>query len=668
MSAESEVVTIRNVDTKTAVSLDNAQDDKPQIGVMGGGLAGLAFAFELCQMLGSKADITILDAKNRIGGRMHTDPVYGDLGWGLFGSTHEEIWDFALRVAQATNTDEGSFFNKIEPSPSTEPAVEVASGKRYFDKDMNEFDAAVVEKELALINARVREEFANYDLSKFDKHNLTDTEKAADSSTFADWYNKQKIEGVTVAGDTIYRAITEGDNGVSMAKMNHLATILMNYAMGRTYEGGTEGFRINGGASKLIDLLSNYLAENGVKIVLNTPVEVVQKGEAVVRLNNQETQTFDKLAIAVSSRQYSPCYSAEAARLQVGECVFYGLDLGVEGLEKLKQSAGSVETCGPCFQTWEGGVPGTLMVYSGGPAYADAADGPPYAALEKVFPGIKGMVKSYGTGNWPKEPYIGGSFAFHKPGGIAAAAQMEREANTSNVAIFGDGTSVEFPGYANGAVKEAQAAAARIAREVEDLIEIRTQKKLHHALNKNLFSVRQVSEQDVIKLLKNCGKELELALASLPPDQWVDRDRSDTGANIKRKYDEASRVRLITGYALTELKFLQRGILMNGIVREVMLTPTTDHVDKLLPVYGRHLNSVVSKAYNQNTSDSKADQQYNRAVLECFIAKEVLYHVIAEIENAKTLIIPDTNPLHKKVRRYGLGPNLRDGPTDQASS
>jgi monoamine oxidase len=69
-----------------------------KIGVIGGGLAGLAAAFEL-RKLG--ADITILEAnENRIGGRVYTyyfDPegkYYNELGAHRIPATHETTWHY----------------------------------------------------------------------------------------------------------------------------------------------------------------------------------------------------------------------------------------------------------------------------------------------------------------------------------------------------------------------------------------------------------------------------------------------------------------------------------------------------------------------------------------------------------------------------------------------
>ena len=73
--------------------------DKPKVVVAGAGLAGLAAAYELTKS--GKFQVTVLESRDRVGGRVHSVPVDGkpvDVGGFIVYPWYHEFWRLARAV------------------------------------------------------------------------------------------------------------------------------------------------------------------------------------------------------------------------------------------------------------------------------------------------------------------------------------------------------------------------------------------------------------------------------------------------------------------------------------------------------------------------------------------------------------------------------------------
>src|SRR3954469_16971506 len=253
----------------------------PRVVIIGAGLAGLAAAYELAR---AGADVTVLEARNRVGGRVvsFTDLVPGaamEGGAELIGTNHAIWLDYAQRFKIP--------FVKITEEDAEAPIV--LNGRRLkaaeSEKLWEEMDAA-----LSVMNAdaaRVPDAFAAW--------NSPDA-AAWDKRSQAEWVAAQSCSDLCKIG---IDAQLVADNGVATAWQSYLGNLAQIKGGGvEKYWTETEVYRSRGGNQQLAQRLA--AAIGAARVPLRQPVSsIVASDRGVTVTTAAATYEADYAVLAV---------------------------------------------------------------------------------------------------------------------------------------------------------------------------------------------------------------------------------------------------------------------------------------------------------------------------------------------------------------------------------
>ncbi len=442
----------------------------PRVVVIGGGFAGLAAAYELSR---AGADVHVLEARNRVGGRVITfrDMVSGGTmegGAELIGSNHA-IWQqyrerFGLRLLDIADPD------NIE-SPV------LLAGRRLTRKESDqlweEMDAA-----LNLMNAdaaRIPDAFAAWSAPGAD---------ALDRRSLADW-----IAGLD-ASPLCKLAIDVqmmSDNGVRSAWQSYLGNLAMIKGGGlEKYWTETERFHCAGGNQQLAERLAAEIGRD--RMHLREPVTAVNVRDSHVTVTTPARRyEADYAVLAVPPLTWNRIAFTPALHVtstpQMGTNVKYLVALKSVPWSRPPLSPAML-TDGPINVTWwatEGQhVPGAGMVaFSGGPS-ADACrswsaterDANYAKELRAIYPSLPSAIVKHRFMDWPSDPLVKGSYSFPAPMEVTRIGPQLQQPLAGRVFLAGEHTCYAFVGYMEGALQSGARAAAKIVASHQQLTSV----------------------------------------------------------------------------------------------------------------------------------------------------------------------------------------------------
>jgi len=438
--------------------------------VVGAGLGGLCAAYELN---GLGYNVTVLEARDRVGGRVQSlgdefipgKTVEG--GGELIGSNHP-LWNSYARHFDLRFSDTQDYGNS--PIRFGKETLTFEQSKKLTDelesvlKTLNDLAESIVDP---------FEPWANKNARRLDRIPL------------ARWISRLKCSRLCKKA---VQEMLETDNGVEGNEQSLLGVLAMVKGGGLDrYWTDTEVYRCEGGNQQLAERFFERLNEKLETVVLKARVTSIARRdkkiwvEANVDGKRVEAGPFDDVILAIPPSVWDSIKfkdSKLARRLhrppRMGANVKYLMRVRRRFWQDFASSPNLTED-GPVGLTWETTEADkkpdyTMVVFSG------AADATRLAnlkagllareynrALKTVYPGIKQQITRRKFMNWPKERWTKASYYFPRLGEVTRWGPFWHAGYAGWLHFAGEHTCYAFMGYMEGALSSGYRLARRLA-------------------------------------------------------------------------------------------------------------------------------------------------------------------------------------------------------------
>ncbi|HET9369056.1 MAG TPA: NAD(P)/FAD-dependent oxidoreductase [Vicinamibacterales bacterium] len=428
--------------------------------IVGGGFSGLAAGYELGKV---GYDVTVVEARNRIGGRVisFSDLVPGknvEGGGELIGSNHPTWVAYAKQFK----------LDFLDVSEEDAEAPIVINGKRLTSDESDELWEALEKT----FNGMLGDAAKVTDASEPWK---TPDAEALDRRSLAAWIDAQDTTPLCKAA---LHALMTSDNGMVTAWQSYLGNLAMIKGGGlEKYWTESEVYRCKGGNQQLAQRLSTAIGAG--KVITRMPVRAIATDDrsARVTLGDGRVLEADHVLLTAPPTVWNriaidPVLPPTLAP-QMGSNVKFLIGLKSR-FWRNAELAPDMLTDGPVSQTWHAtdgqpGGPAAMVAFSGGPAADECRAWTPaarienyLAAIEKVYRGIRPSFVRARFMDWPSDPYCKASYSFPAPGQVTTQGPILRN-GVGRLHFAGEYTSYAFMGYMEGALESGAAAARRIA-------------------------------------------------------------------------------------------------------------------------------------------------------------------------------------------------------------
>lgn len=429
--------------------------------IIGAGFSGLAAAFELSS---AGYDVTVVEARDRVGGRVHTlyDFIPGktvEAGAELIGSNHPTWQAYAklfklemLERTQYPDSEKPTFLQGKLLTPKQAQAL-----WEEVDQYLDKYNSLAMK------------------IDAFQPWKSPDAQKL-DNKTVDNWIDEMDCSPMAKLAIRLEESSDSNNPGWD-SLLGRLATIKGGGV--EKYWTESEVYRCKGGNQQLAEKLADAVGRN--RIIMETPVmdiDVEEKSVSVT-LANGEVLHGDDVILAIPPGtwkritftpplppQLSPQMANQVKLLSEVKHRFW---------EKDKLSPNSLSD-GPAAETWDatdkqsGEGHACLTVFAGGNAADQGRAWPSdqriahYALqVERIFPTFtQNFIKARFI-DWPSDPWAQAGYSSPAPGQIMIFGPI-LYAGLGRLHFAGEHTSFAFGGYMEGALHSGATLAKRLAQ------------------------------------------------------------------------------------------------------------------------------------------------------------------------------------------------------------
>lgn len=448
------------------------QPTGPKVIIIGGGFAGLAAAYQLA---GQRWDVQVIEARQRLGGRVITlggvgTSPRGDInkfvveaGGEFFGSNHP-IWlaflsRLGLQRADVVEDDGLRFPIHIAGQMLDEQAARTLYNEMETALSTMNADAATVNAEEPW---------------------LTPNAANLDQRTVEDWIRGLSASDLCKAALRVQLAV---DNGVETDKQSYLGQLAMVKGGGlERYWTDSELYRCVGGNMQLAGRIAQSLGRG--RLTMGVRAQRIEYADDGVRVHcsDGEVRAAEYAILAVPptlwpSIDFAPALPRELA-WQMGRNVKYLATVSTAFWYNGGFTSDALSD-GPVSLTWSAGdirlapeaavhAPAVITAFSGAAAAdqcravpADQRDDFYRRELEKLLPGFAEHFHSGRFIDWPGDPHTGASYSFPAPGQIMSAAPILNK-GLGRLHFAGEHACPRFVGYMEGALTSGVDVAKRL--------------------------------------------------------------------------------------------------------------------------------------------------------------------------------------------------------------
>ena len=439
---------------------------RPRVLVIGAGFAGLSCAY---QLLRAGADVQVLEARNRVGGRVFTlnNFVPGkvvEAGAELIGGNHP-TWmayskEFGLKLRDV-GTDE---------SEPTSPIL--IGGKLYRGKDAERLFEQI-DKALELMNADARSVDLQHpwltpDAAQLDRRSLAQVAET--------WPVEPHVRAATLA-------LLSNDNVLEPAQASYLA-LLSNIAGGgiEAYWSESEIHRCASGNQALAFKLAAAIGSE--RIQLRTPVERVQLQANGVRVCTARGQRLEADAVVITA----PPATWDRLGIEPGLGVDWRPNAGpaIKYLSIVDKPFWIAQDSGPdslsdtpvglCWDATDGqrtrsSDPSCLTVFSGGQAASRCLQVPRGQRDQHMTRWIEAIHPGYGRHagrrlfmGWPEDQWSRCGYSSPTLGQVTSIYPRLDAGINDRLFFAGEYASLQFTGFMEGALHSGAQLAKALAK------------------------------------------------------------------------------------------------------------------------------------------------------------------------------------------------------------
>ena len=444
-------------------------DGDVDVAVIGAGISGLVAARELRS---SGASVRLLEARERVGGKMHTVSIEGcpvDLGAHWIGPTQRRLGRLA-----------GELAIEIEPQHLDGEHLLTLDGRRYTFTGSTPLTTPLAVAETALAVGRVGIRRRLVDVSAPWR-----TRGAArlDSVTLADWMRGLRSETARATFELVARTVF----GAEPAELSFLYFLWYAQAAGgyralTEFEGGAQDSRFAGGAQQICQLLADELGDT---VLLGSPVRSVKRDGRSVLVRSDRLLVRARRAIValapplVRDIEFEP--GLPSRRESLNRRVVMGAYMKAAAVydrawwREQGLSGLALADRGPVQMVVDdsppGGSPGVLVAFvTGAPARelgrvdGDARRRAVLEALGRIVAPQAARPSAYRDLHWSDERWSRGA-----PVGVMGAGTLTETGPAIRepadlVHWAGTETATEWPGYMDGGIEAGERAAREVAR------------------------------------------------------------------------------------------------------------------------------------------------------------------------------------------------------------
>ena len=466
-SSKKEFLKLKNTVTSSKALKNKAA--KKSVIIIGAGFAGLSAANHL---ISSGFNVTVLEARDRVGGRAHSLDKFCkeriiEAGGELIGSNHPQWLDFAVEFGLGLN---------VIPTDDNYEAALLAMPVYVNGKLLTNAQAKKLFNDLNKVYKKLTETAALIGNPNAPWRNVN--AKKWDSISLGEWLDKQASK------KTLLRIALEFDfsnnNGTSTYNQSFLAILSQIKGGGLAhYWDLSEVYSCDNGSQKLATALEEKIKASSGSISLSTPVKniSIEKNIVTVSTADGKKHTADYIILAVPPSTWSKINITPAipenSEMQMGIVIKY--------LSKMESRFWIKDNLSPNGMaqalgiTWEGtrnqtlqkGQEVELTVFSGGDDAQNALnskDKKNYFSkgLSDIYPEFSQNIIEGEFISWPEEEWTNGGYSVPGVNQVCSVGPFLNKAYNERMFFAGEHTSMAFFGYMEGALESGLKAAIRI--------------------------------------------------------------------------------------------------------------------------------------------------------------------------------------------------------------